>query len=664
MDPTSSTHRLSAILMAEVVGYARLTDQDQEGTLRRLEEFRRVFSGLIAKLRGHVVNAPGDAILAEFGSLPDAVGCAVEIQRELGEHNAKLPDDQRMRFRIGIAAAEEGARSEDGVRIAARVQSLAKPGEICISGTVLDRIKHELSLEYEHLGEKTVDQVADSAHVYRVLPKLKAAAPSMDRSQQGAAGLRRLLALFAAVGLIISVLAVTAWYLFQQMSPTPAPEAGAISPVLEGVLAVVGVLILGGAAIAAWNFYARTDHEPEDADSQKSLPLPQQPSIAVLPFVNLSEDEQQEYFSDGITEDIITDLGMLRGLFVIARNSTFTYKGKTVDARQVGRELGVRYVLEGSVRKAGDRVRISAQLVEATSGNHLWAKRYDRELKDIFALQDEITGDIVTELDVKLIEGEQAREWRNSTNDPEAYDYFLRGRAAHLRFTQEDNALGGQLLEKAIELDPEFTKAIVQLGWNYGVDAESAWGEFPSKSWERALELANRAIALDDTFGEAHSLLGLIQISHIGDTELGVAELEKAVALNPNSALSAALLGGYLGLRGKSGRALEMVKRAIRLNPFPPNWFYNALGNAYLFAGQYDEAITAFKECISRIPNFMPARVSLAVAYLETGNQQEARKQGREVLRINPQFTPENFMFAKSDPALGERMKILFDNLQ
>ena len=176
--------------------------------------------------------------------------------------------------------------------------------------------------------------------------------------------------------------------------------------------------------------------------------------------------------------------------------------------------------------------------------------------------------------------------------------------------------------------------------------------------------MANRAIALDDTFGEAHSLLGLIQISHIGDTELGVAELEKAVALNPNSALSAALLGSYLGLRGKSGRALEMVKRAIRLNPFPPNWFYNALGNAYLFAGQYDEAITAFKECISRIPNFMPARVSLAVAYLETGKQQEARKQGREVLRINPQFTPEVYVFAKSDPALGERMKILFDNLQ
>ena len=395
----------------------------------------------------------------------------------------------------------------------------------------------------------------------------------------------------------------------------------------------------------------------EDAMSQ---PLADKPSIAVLPFDNMSGDPEQEYFADGVVEEIITALSRIPWLFVIARNSTFVYKGQAVDVRQVGRELGVRYVLEGSVRKAGARVRVSAQLAEAVTGNQLWTKRYDRELNDIFSIQDEIAGDIVAELDVKLIEGEQAREWRKTTQHPEAYDYFLRGRAAHLEFTREGNALSKQLLEQAIELDPDFTKAIVQLGWNYGVEAESAWTESSSDSWEHALELANRAIALDDSFGEAHSLLGLIQINHVRDPERGIAELEKSVALNPNSSTSAALLGTYAGLKGTPERAVETVKKAIRLNPFPPSWFFNALGSAHLLARQYDESIAGFTQCIAQTPEFIPARVGLTIAYLELGKRDEARAQAGEVFRINPQFDPENYALAKFDPSLSGRMKTLF----
>ena len=270
---------------------------------------------------------------------------------------------------------------------------------------------------------------------------------------------------------------------------------------------------------------------------------------------------------------------------------------------------------------------------------------------------------IPPEMDVKLIEGEQAREWRNTTNHPEAYDYFLRGRAAHLEFTREGNALCRQLLEKAIELDPEFTKAIVQLGWNYGVEAETAWTVSSENSWEHALELANRAIALDGSFGEAHSLLGLIQINHVRDTERGIEELEKSVALNPNSSTASALLGTYAGLKGAPERAVETVKKAIRLNPFPPSWFFNALGSAHLLARQYDDSIAAFTQCIAQTPEFIPARVGLTIAYLETGKRDQALTQAGEVTRINPQFNPENYVLAQFDPSLRSRIKTLFANV-
>lgn len=384
-------------------------------------------------------------------------------------------------------------------------------------------------------------------------------------------------------------------------------------------------------------------------------------AIAVLPFENMSGDPEQEYFADGITDDIITGLSYLRGLFVIARHSVFVYKGKPSDIRQISRELGVRYILEGGVRRVGEQVRVTTQLVDGHTGDHLWVKRFDRKLSDIFAVQDEITRDIVAELDVKLIEGEQAEIWRSTTNIPDAYDLFLRGREEHLLFSKEHNAMARQHLEQALELDPRFTMAIVQLGRTYFVDAVTGWSDSPAESRLRALELANRALSLNRTFGDALTLLGQLHMYQDGQQQKGIAEIEKAAQLNPNNAIPFALLGTYLGGVGRAEEALEMIRKAFRLNPFPPDWFYNALGDAYFFARRFEEAISSYSKCILRIPDFIFAHVMLTAAYAAQGFKIKAQEQAKEVLRINPRFTCENSLRLITDPKTREWVEDLLN---
>ncbi len=387
-----------------------------------------------------------------------------------------------------------------------------------------------------------------------------------------------------------------------------------------------------------------------------ALPLPDKPSIAVLPFVNMSADPEQEYFSDGITEDLITDLSQLSGLFVIARNSVFTYKGKAVKVQEVSRGLGVRYVVEGSVRKAGNRLRITAQLVDATTGGHLWAERYDRELIDIFTLQDEVTRQIVAALQVKLTQGEQERLVRRTTDNLEAYDYCLRGWEYFHRATKEANAQARQMFEQAIELDSGFGGAYAGLGMTHWLEWLWQWNQ-DTQTLERALELTQRAVALDDSLPQAHTLLGWVHLFRKRYEE-ALTEIEQAIALNPNDADAHARLGGALIFVGRADEAIGLEEKAMRLDPHYPPLYLSFLGLAYYWTGQYEAAVTSLKRALIRNPDFLAAHLHLAVAYGELGREEEARAEVSEVLRINPHYSLEGVRqrLPFKDPAALERL--------
>jgi adenylate cyclase len=568
--------KLTAILSADVKGYSRLMGEDEEATIRTLTAYREVMSTRIQQQRGRVVDSPGDNLLAEFASVVDAVRCAVEIQQELKAQNADLPAQRKMEFRIGINLGDvvvEGERLYgDGVNIAARLEGLAEPGGICISGTVHDHIESKLALGCEYIGEQVVKNIAKPVRVYRV-----------------------------------------------QLQSRPVPR-----PTLSG-------------------------------EQPARLPLPDKPSLAVLPFTNLSSDPEQEYFSDGITEDLITDLSRLSGLFVIARHSTFTYKEKAVKVQEVSRELGVRYVLEGSVRKAGERVRITAQLVEAPTGHHLWAERYDRPLQDIFALQDEIVQKIVTTLRLQLSLWEQGHLVRKRTANLEAYDYYLRGVEYFYHSMKETNAQARQLFEQALALDPQYAEAYARLGTTYARGWILQWD--PSlQTLERAFELVQKAVALDDSLPLAHGVLSSVLVWK-KQHDQAIAAAERAIALDPNDAEGYARLGEILNLAGRPEEAIVMVEKAMRLNPRSPVLYSFYLGHAYYLTKRYEEAIAILKGVLPRNPDVLPAHLFLAAIYSELGREAEARAEVAEVLRISPPYSLEVYRqrLPYKDPAVLER---------
>ncbi len=375
------------------------------------------------------------------------------------------------------------------------------------------------------------------------------------------------------------------------------------------------------------------------ATADEPLPLPDKPSIAVLPFDNMSGDPEQEYFADGISEDIITDLSKVSTLFVIARNSTFTYKGRAVRVQEVSRELGVRYVVEGSVRKAGNRVRITAQLIDGMSGGHLWAERYDRDLTDIFALQDEITEKIVNALEVKLTEGEQEQVASRYTDNLEAYDHFLRGRAYQARVTKETNAQARQMFERAIELDPAFAGARAMLSYSHYRDWWYQWSE-DSQSLDRALEAAKKDVALDDSLTLAHAYLALAYVWK-KQHEQAIAEGERAIALDPNFAECYARLGQNLSFAGRPEEGINLIKKAMRLDPQYPFLYLFYLGQAYELMGKHEDAVAALKRCITRNPDLLFPHLTLAVIFSGLGRKEEAQAEVAEVLRISPRASLE-----------------------
>ena len=599
--------KLTAILSADVAGYSRLMGEDEAATVRTLEAYRRVIADLIQQHRGRVVDSPGDNILAEFASVVDAVQCAVAVQKEIQARNLEFPETRRMQFRIGInlgdVIEEEDRLYGDGVNIAARLESLAEPGGICISKTTFDHIETKLPLGYECLGEQTVKNIAKPVCAYKVQmdPRITEKAKAKVKPKEGA---RR-------------------------------------RPMIIGL--VVVLLVAAGAA-ALWRFaFSPAGPVAEKASQQQlALTLPDKPSIAVLPFNNLSGDPAQEYFSDGITEEIITALSKVPKFFVVARNSTFTYKGKPVKVQQVGQELGVRYVLEGSVQKAGDKIRINAQLIDALTGNHLWAERYDRNLQDLFAVQDEITKKIITAMQVKLTEGEQVQAAARRTNNLEAYLKYLQARDLLNRGNPQSIALAEELAEEAITLDPKYSSAYYVLAQNALSQYWAKTGKSPQDYLKKSIELLQKAIALDDTNAEAHSLLGWI-FSIRGQHDKAVAEGEKAVALDPNSAEAHMYFGKILTFADRDKEAIAELQTAIRLNPIPPTSYLYSLGISFILTGQYDEAITWCEKAVRREPNSWISHLFMAAAYSLAGRDDKARIEAAEVLRINPKFSLEKF---------------------
>jgi adenylate cyclase len=409
-------------------------------------------------------------------------------------------------------------------------------------------------------------------------------------------------------------------------------------------VAIAVLLVIGG--VVYWKSYQRKVSPPEEAASVEKMafPLPDKPSIAVLPFVNISGDPEQEYFSDGITEEIISALSSVPKLFVIARNSTFAYKGKLVNISHVAEELGVKYVLEGSVRKAGSTIRITAQLIDALTGHHLWAKRYDRNLNDIFAVQDEITKKIITAMQVKLTEGEQVRAAAKGTNNLEAYLKCLQANEYLNRANIQRNALAKQLANEAIALDPEYAWAYYVLARTHQLDMWHGTTKSPKESLAKARELLQKSIVLDDTFAEAHGWLGfLYSMARPRQHDKAVPLGKKAVALNPNSATAHMLLGKVLTFAGKLEESILEYKTAIRLNPIPPNRYLWSLGLSYGFMGQYEEAITWCEKAVRQEPDSFFAHLMMSVVYSWSGRDEDARAEAAEVLRINPQFSLEKF---------------------
>ena len=552
--------RLAAILAADVVGYSRLMGADEAGTLAALKRHREtIFDPAVAAHNGRIVKLIGDGAIVEFGSVVDAVNCALSVQRSV----AQLPDATarqptivlRIGINLGDVIVENGDIYGDGVNIAARLEPLAESGGICVSSIVHESVGNRIDVRFQDGGDISVKNIDRPIRVWKWHPdKTDVAA---NRSN-------------AAI-------------------PTPNVEA---------------------------------------------------PSIAVLPFTNMSGDPEQEYFSDGISEDVITDLSKIAGLLVISRNSSFTYKGRPVDIRAVGRDLGVRSVLEGSIRRAGNRVRIAAQLIDATNGAHLWADRYDRDLTDIFAVQDDVTRRIVDALKVTLSPAENARLTDSATSNIDAYDWALRGRELLLgnpknreRFEQSK-----AFFTRAIEVDPSYSQAYAGLGMAYMFDYQNRWSDDPDSSLPLAKRYVEQAIERNPKEPLARLVASWAAI-YEKDLDRAKSEAEIALSLNPNLAMAYNVLGGIRSYSGQPLEAIPMIERAMRLDPASNHQYVHFLGMAYLLAGKYETAATLLRQRILLVPETDFSRAALASTLGHLGRLDEARRIWRELMDINPKYS-------------------------
>jgi adenylate cyclase len=555
--------RLAAILAADMVGYSRLMEVDESGTLARLKTHRvELIDPAIAKNNGRIIKTTGDGMLVEFHSVADAVLCATEVQRRMARRNADISPARWIQFRIGInlgdVIVEEDDIFGDGVNVASRLEMLAEPGGICVSAAVRDQVGHRLEdVVFEDIGDQIVKNISRPIHAFRI--RLK-------------------------------------------------PDSNAVPGRAQ-------------------------DTSLATADSKK-------PSIAVLPLANMSGDPEQEFFVDGLSEDIITELSRFRDLLVISRNSTFVHKGKAVKAQDVAREFGVDYVLEGSVRKAGDRIRVTVQLIDGETDRHVWAERYDRELKDIFAIQDEMTCAIVATLPGRVEAATHDRAKRKQTSNLPAYECVLAAKVLHHRSTREDNAEAQRLLERAIALDPNYAHAhawkacVLGQTWTYGWCAEA------DSTFRKVMAELEIALALDDNDSDVHRILAAVSLTR-DDHERAAYHQERALALNPNYDLVVVQQGELLTWLGRPEEGIEWIRKAMRLNPYHPERFWSHLGRAYYCAEKYAEATDAFSR-ITRPDHTHHA--FLAATFAQMGNAVAAGAHASEVLKRAPEFSVERYL--------------------
>ena len=555
-DLTDVTRRLVAVFAADVEGYSRLMGADEVGTLRGLTERRAILDKHIGDHRGRIANTAGDSVLAEFGSAVDAVKCAVNAQTALAEANSSLPPDRRINFRIGVHIGDVMVRAGDlfgdGVNIAARLQALAQPGSVCVSGATYEQVKKVLPLSFTDLGPQQVKNIEEPIRAY-------------------VAG---------------------------RLGDTPSAAAL--------------------------------------ANASKSLPLPDKPSIAVLPFQNMSGDPEQEYFADGIAEDVLTALSKIQELMVIARNSSFVFKGQTRDIREIGRTLGVRYVLEGSVRKAGNRVRLAAQLIDSLNGSHVWADRFEGDLDDVFELQDRITQDIVAALEVSLTFGEEARVGRKRSGSPLVYEHFLKGRLLYVNFAKHTHAQARSDFERALAINPAYTPALRLLGFTLTDQVRFGWEQ--NTTYEAALECAARALKIDPDSPDAYVALGytrLFQRRHDDALAAG----EKAIALGPSDASVYHMTGMFHGYAGDFRKSAEYEQQAQRLSPLSRNESTVDEARARFHLGDLVAARDLTWRILIDKPRWLTAQTVLVAALWSLGSEDEARITVRKILANHPNLT-------------------------
>jgi adenylate cyclase len=545
--------RLAAVLAADVAGYSRLVEADEEGTLAQLKTHRsELIDPKIAEFGGRIVKTTGDGLLVEFVSVVDAVRCAVEVQRGMAERNALVPEERRIEFRVGIhqgdIIADAGDTLGDAVNVTARLEGLSLPGGICLSGRAQEDTIGKLNVIFEDLGEQQLKNITKPVRAYRIK--------------------------------------------------------------IDSVSA---------------------------KSSQQALALPDKPSIAVLPFVNMSGDPEQEYFADGVSEDIITAISKLRWFFVIARNSSFVYKGKTVDVKQIGRELGVRYVLEGSIRRSGERLRITAQLIDASTGNHVWADRYDGDLHDVFALQDRITNSVIAAIEPRLLEAESVRSQSRTPNDLRAWDLLMQANFLFWRLNQTDGETAISILQRAVQLYPDYAPAHSMLAFAMLLLGYLGYVEHRLKE---ATALATRAAELDRNDPWAYVALGFVAFIE-RRTDESVAHFQRALDLNPNFAAAHGYLGWTLSFDGQSEKALAHSETALRMSPHDPQQvlFYGGMAAAHYLAGRYDEAISSALSVSRYRPTFNGARRLLVAALAQAGRLDESRAELERLKNFQPEIS-------------------------
>jgi adenylate cyclase len=557
------SRKLVAVFAADVEGYSRLMGADEVATLKGLTERRAILDRFIGEHKGRIANTAGDSVLAEFGSAVDAVQCAVEAQAALAEANSGLAPERRISFRIGIHIGDVMVRAGDlfgdGVNIAARLQTLANPGAVCISGATYDQVRKVLPITFMELGAQQVKNIQEPIKAYQV---------------DATSGTRELASAYAAV--------------------------------IESV-----------------------------------PPLPDKPSIAVLPFQNMSGDPDQEYFADGMVEEITTALSRFKWLFVIARNSSFTYKGKAVSVKQIGHELGVRYVLEGSVRKASGKVRITGQLIDAVTGAHIWADRFERDLTDVFALQDDVTVAVVSAIEPKLLQTEIAMAARRRPENLTAYDYYLRALPQFYPMTRESLAEANRLAHRALELDPRFGYVAALAGGCHQLNVTLGYAVDPQFERKEAVRLLRLAVSIDDGDPDTLAHAAASSAFMVEDYESAVEMADRAVALNPNSFHTWFCRGHVYRTAGLPEEAIRSFERAMRMSPVDPrlHLLYVGMAQAFIELRRFDEAIAAGKKALRLNPSFPPTHRHLASAFAHLGRVAEAREAAARMLEVDPAFT-------------------------